>query len=60
VLDRQRGHSGVERLEPARGRQPLEPAFVVDLPELRRLRAGRSRGDPHHLVGAACLVEPRA
>ena len=24
------------------------------------LRAGRSRGDPHHLVGPACLVEPRA
>ena len=38
----------------------LEPAFVVDRPEPRRLRAGRTRGDPHDLVGPACLVEPRA
>ena len=60
VLDRLRGEHIVEQLEPARGGQALEPAFVVDRPEPRRLRAGRTRGDPHHLVGPARLVEPRA
>ena len=52
--------NGFERLEPASGRQRLELPVLGHLREPRRLRPGRARRDPHHLVRSACLLEPGA
>ena len=57
VLDWPRRRIRVERLEPARRRQRLELPALGDVPEPRRLCAGRTRSDPHDLVRPACLLE---